>query len=227
MSAPLYPTPGYRHRSPDRRWRRDRLIQIVSHQTNEEFFAVRLRWLHLSKLRLLGADPLRTPRPFGSGSDLSSRWSGRLAASQNNDQYTSNPAPAIQRRSRNNDGGSLLYDSVNPSWLNVLGSVGIRLSRQFFITGGVEATVAGQDTALGTRFLVGLGYSTVPTRTAQGTRPEGEEEREEFKPVDHSDNGAGFDVDTSTEDATIPGEKLDNDTDSKQYPNQKIFAPTR
>jgi hypothetical protein len=109
-------------------------------------------------------------------------------SSLNNDQNGSN---YFVRQLITNfvDGGSLIYDATNPSWLDLDFDIGVRVFRNYQISAGVEPTLSGQNSPQGTRFLVTLSYNSWPLRGQDGTsRP--------VRPGDTQD----FKVDTNSED---------------------------
>jgi hypothetical protein len=77
------------------------------------------------------------------------------ASSINNDQYTNNPQ-ARRRITDIVDSGSLLYDSVNPSWGKIQGHVGWKIDPRIHLTFGIEYVAFGVRTAQSTSFMVGL-----------------------------------------------------------------------
>ena len=84
--------------------------------------------------------------------------------SLNNDQYTSFPLYRINVTNLY-DAGSYAYDAVNPTWLNGNLTLGFRMSPTLFVTGGIDQTIVGYNAPQFTRFLIGIGYSTEPTRS--------------------------------------------------------------
>jgi hypothetical protein len=89
------------------------------------------------------------------------------------------------------DGGSLIYDATNPSWVNLDFDLGARVFRNYQISAGVETTLSGQNTAQGTRFLVTLAYNYWPPRSRITTTP---------TETGDSSSDQGFRVDTNAED---------------------------
>lgn len=88
------------------------------------------------------------------------------------------------------DGGSLIYFATNPSWLDLDFDIGVRVFSSYQISAGIEPTLAGQNTAQGTRFLVTLSYNPWPShsRNTTGTSDSSNEDNQ------------GFKVDTNSED---------------------------
>lgn len=89
------------------------------------------------------------------------------------------------------DGGSLIYDATNPSWLDLDFDLGARIFRNYQISAGVETTLSGQNSPQGTRFLVTLSYNYWPPRSRNTTTT---------TDTSSSSGDQGFKVDTDAED---------------------------
>ncbi len=85
------------------------------------------------------------------------------------------------------DGGSLIYNATNPSWLDLDFDLGARVFRNYQISAGVEPTLSGQNAPQGTRFLVTLSYNSWPLHSRNTNDSS-------------SDTDQGFRVDTDSED---------------------------
>jgi len=57
------------------------------------------------------------------------------------------------------DAGSLIYNSQNPSGMNVVAKLGWRIEPDFYLSVGIDQSINGANTAYGTRFLIALGLN--------------------------------------------------------------------
>jgi hypothetical protein len=112
-------------------------------------------------------------------------------SSLNGDQYSNNLATR-QQITNFVEGGSLAYDAINPAWTNLDSAVGFRFLRNYSFSLGLEQSLAGQNTAQETRFLLTFIYNSTPTRVMLSP--------DEGHPSPENDSEK-FEVDTSPEDS--------------------------
>jgi hypothetical protein len=117
------------------------------------------------------------------------------------DKYTNNSFNRSLISDRVN-AGSLLYNAVNPSVAFANLRVGYRISRRFFLALGVDQPFWGQNSAIGTRYALTLGFSNI-LGTASTARNSGRFEEEQHFDIERVEN---FDVEVGPEDGVFKEE---------------------
>jgi hypothetical protein len=135
-------------------------------------------------------------------------------SSLNTDFY---PTSSQARRllTDNLDGGSYIYDTINPSLVTASARLGFNVANDLFMTAGLEQTIVGQRSAQYTRFIVGIGLTDFLHKTANHKTDS-----------TNNDELQKFEVDTQTEDIALNSDKKDSSS-SKRPKNLHSTIPIR
>ncbi len=115
-----------------------------------------------------------------------------------NDQYTSTPSVRATPILLFN-GGSTIYDSINPQFFYVQAKLGWNISRDFDLAVGVNQTITGARTNLESRAMVTLAFSHILEARSKNSEPALSHKRSrDAKPVRNQDPDK-FEVDSGNE----------------------------
>jgi len=132
------------------------------------------------------------------------------STSLNTDYY---PTGSVVRQLVTNlyDGGSYIYDTVNPSFMAMEARLGWHVASDLFVTGGVGQTLSGQRSAQVTTFLVGLGLTGLFNRSSIDDDSSGSGDVKDFN-VDTQGEDMDFHPDDENEPSTLPRSHQDTKT---------------